>query len=91
MKTELTDLEKGELTERIARWAVSLKIGGLMGFLLETNRPVAPLSANFCISVGTMFDGLTPFSINALGVFLQDDQAVCRLRDRIVELQGGNQ
>ena len=91
MKTELTELEKGELTERIARWAVSLKIGGLMAFLLETNRPVAPLSGNFCISVGTMFDGLTPFSINALGVFLQDDKAVCSLRDRILKLQDSDQ
>lgn len=87
MKTELTNLEKNELTERIARWAVSLKIGGLVAFLLETNRPIAPLSANVCIGVGPMLDGFAPFSIGALGLFLQDDQAVCGLRDRILKLQ----
>lgn len=87
MKTELSTCETAELTERIARWAVSLKIGGLVAFLLETNRPVAPLSGNVCIAVGPMFDWLMPFSVNSIGLFLQDDKAVCRLRDRILQLQ----
>lgn len=87
MQTELTVAEKDALTERIARWAVSLKIGRLVAFMLEVNRPVAPLSGNLCIAVGPVFEGLAPFSINATGLFLQDDKAVCRLRDRILELE----
>ena len=87
MKTELTSEETNALTERLARWAVSMKVGGLIAFMLEVNRPIAPLSANFCIAVGPMFDSVAPVSINTIGVFLQDDKAVCRLRDRIVELE----
>jgi hypothetical protein len=87
MQTELTDRERDALVERIARWAASLKIGGLIAFMLEINRPVAPLSGNACIAVAPMLGGAAPIPLNALGVLLQDDAAVMRLCERIRQLE----
>ena len=90
MITELTAAERDALIERIAQWAVSLDIGGIVAFMLEINRPVAPLSGNTCVAAGSMLDGIAPVSMNALGVLLQDDAAVVRLCGRIRELQVGS-
>ncbi len=87
MQTVLTDEEIGSLTERIARWAVSLRIGSLLAFLLEINRPVAPISGNLCIAVSPIANGLMPLPLHSLGLLLQDDKAVIALRDRILQLE----
>ena len=87
MQTQLADGERDALVERIARWAVTLKIGGFVAFMLEINRPVAPLSGNACIAVAPIASGLTTVPLNALGVLLQDDASVVRLCKRIRELE----
>lgn len=87
MQTVLTDAESEALIERIARWATSLEIGGIVAFLLEVNRPVAPLTGNTCIAFGSFAQGLIPFPVHALGLLLQDDRSVLRLRERILKLQ----
>lgn len=87
MKTALTPTESNELTERIARWAVSLKIGSFVAFLLEINRPIAPLSGNMFIATDTFATGLSPVSFHAIGLLLQDATAVDRLRERILQLE----
>jgi hypothetical protein len=87
MQTQLTDVESEALVERIARWAVALKIGSFVAFMLEINRPVAPLSGNACIAVAPIANGLTPVPLNALGLLLQDDGAVVRLCKRIRDLE----
>ena len=89
MQTVLTTEERDALIERLARWAVKLDIGGRVAFLLEVNRPIAPLTGNACIAMGSFIQGWAPLSVPALGLLLQDDQAVVRLRERIVQLQRG--
>jgi len=87
MQTVLTNEEAGALTERIARWAVSLKIGSLVAFLLEINRPLAPISGNLCIAFSPLASSLTPIPLHALGLLMQDDKAVAGLCDRIRQLE----
>lgn len=87
MLIQLTNGERDALVERIARWAVTLKIGGFVAFMLGINRPVAPLSGNACIAVAPIMNGLAPVPLNALGLLLQDDAAVVRLCKRIRELE----
>jgi hypothetical protein len=91
VKLTLSDAEAQALVERIARWAVSLRIGSLVAFLLEVNRPVGPLTANACMAVAPLAAGLIPLPLHALGLLLQDDAAVQRLCARLRQLEDGNE
>jgi hypothetical protein len=87
MQTVLTHEQTDALVERLARWAASLGIGSLVAFMLEVNRPVAPLTGNACIALGTFADGISPIPLHALGLLLQDRPALERLCNRLRELE----
>lgn len=85
VKTELTIQEREALIDRLARWANELGIGPLIIFLLECNRPVAPLTGNLLIAIGPMLGMALPIPINNIGLLLMDDDSVSQLRQRLAE------
>lgn len=85
--TTLSPEETARLTDQIARWAVSLRIGAWVAFLLEVNRPLAPFSASACIAIAPLLAGLLPIPLHQLGMLLQDNGAVARVCDRIRHLE----
>jgi len=85
MQTELTPEQVEHHIGQLAHWAASLRIGTLVAFLLEINRPLAPLTANACIAFGPLASGLLPLPLHNLGLLLNDDAAVRRLCARIRE------
>ena len=89
VKTELTPQERDELVERIARWATGLGIGALIVFLLECNRPIAPLTGNACVAVGPMLGSVLPVPLDHVGLLLMENGAVEQLRRRVAELEDG--
>ena len=87
IKTALTIDQQEQLIERIARWATGLGIGTLVSALLEINRPAAPLTANMLIAVAPLVGPLVPLPLHDLGLLLQEDGAVARIRRRIAQLK----
>jgi hypothetical protein len=87
VKTELTSPEREELIEQVARWATGLGIGALVVFLLECNRPVAPLTGNALIALGPMLGALPPIPLDSVGLLLMEDGVVDQLRRRVTELE----
>jgi hypothetical protein len=85
MITSLTSERTTILCEQLAQWAVSLRIGTPLAFLLEVNRPLAPLSANACIAAAPLAAGLLP--LHDLGLLLQDNAAITRVCARIRQLE----
>jgi hypothetical protein len=85
MITSLTSERTEALCAQLAQWAVSLRVGALLAFLLEVNRPLAPLSANACIAAAPLATGLLP--LHDLGLLLQDDAAIARVCACIRQLE----
>ena len=88
VKTELTDSEREALLDRIANWAVRLGIAPMVTFLLECNRPVAPLSANVVIAIGPMMQPLLPLPMPEIGLLLLDPDLAREVRRRVTVLEG---
>ena len=88
VKTELTHAEREALLDRIAKWAVRLGIAPMVTFLLECNRPVAPLSANAVIAVGPMMQPLLPVPMPETGLLLLDPDIASEVRRRVAALEG---
>ncbi len=86
LPTTLTDKQREELIGLIAGWSVKYGIGSIVSFLLEVNRPVAPITGNVCIGFGPMVSILFPIPVHSLGLLLQEDDSVKELQKRIEEL-----
>ena len=87
VKTELTKTEHDALVDRIARWAVRLGIGPMVVFLLECNRPIAPLTGNTCIAIGPLAQPLLPVPLREIGLLLLDPCTSGDVRRRIEVLE----
>jgi hypothetical protein len=74
------------LAARLSRWAFEWRIAPLVAFLLEINRPLAPLSANAVVAFGPLLGGLAPLPVDDLVLLLQDDAAI---RELCLQLRRG--
>jgi hypothetical protein len=85
-ETQLTEKERDELIDQIAEWAVKYGLGTIVAFLVEVNRPIAPITGNLCIGFGSMISMLIPVPVYKIGLLLQEDANVKLLQKRIEEL-----
>jgi hypothetical protein len=85
-ETHLTDKERNELIDQIAQWSVKFGLGTIIAFLVEVNRPIAPITGNLCIGFGSMISILVPIPVYKIGLLLQEDTNVKLLQKRIEEL-----
>ncbi len=83
VKTCLSNEERTALVERIAGWSLRLGIAPMVVFLVECNRPLAPLTANMLIGAGSLAETLLPLPLRDLGLLLLDDDVAAALRKRI--------
>jgi len=86
LETQLTDKERDDLIDQIAQWSVKLGLGTVIAFLVEVNRPIAPITGNLCIGFGSMISMLVPIPVYKIGLLLQEDSNVKLLQKRIEEL-----
>ena len=85
-ETTLTDEERDKLISQIAQWSVRYGLGTIIAFLVEVNRPIAPITGNLCIGFGSMISMLVPIPVYKIGLLLQEDANVKLLQKRIEEL-----
>jgi len=85
-ETTLTDEERDKLISQIAQWSVQYGLGTIIAFLVEVNRPIAPITGNLCIGFGSMISMLVPIPVYKIGLLLQEDANVKLLQKRIEEL-----
>ncbi len=85
-ETTLTDEERDKLINQIAHWSVQYGLGTIIAFLVEVNRPIAPITGNLCIGFGSMISMLVPIPVYKIGLLLQEDANVKLLQKRIEEL-----
>lgn len=86
MKMSLTIPEQEQLTDRIAGWATDNHVGRLVAFAMDCLRPAAPLWGNFLIAAAPLVNPLSPISVHDLGLLMQEDGGIRKIRDRIEQL-----
>jgi hypothetical protein len=86
MQVVLGEHERDALIETVAEWSVRCGLGAIVSFLLECNRPVAPLTGQACIACAPLINAGFPWPVHNFGLLLQDGAAVARLQRRIEEL-----
>jgi len=86
MQTLLSQKEKETLIEETANWLVKYDLATIAVFILEINRPIAPITGNLTIALAPIIRPLLKdLPCHQLGILLQEDEHIKWLIKKIEE------